>query len=976
MKKAFWQCCCLLALMCLQQTKLDAQRMDYVPGQFLIWLEDKGTLDSFVEDHSSLDNLPTGFVPKKILIPNHAIFLFQFDPAINETAFLNDLKEDKRVKIIQYNHWLENRSLIPDDSLFNQQWNFLNTNGGADIDADLAWEITTGGTTPSGNDIVIALIDDGIDPDHPDLQPNLWQNNAEIPYNGIDDDGNGYIDDYAGWNVQANFDLVQYGIHGVQVSGLLGAKGDNGEGIAGINWDVKIMPIVGISGIESEIIEAYGYALNQRQLWNDTNGAQGAFVSVTNTSWGADFGSPDDYPLWCEMFDLLGEAGIISVAATTNSNVDVDVEGDMPTSCSSPYLITVTATDENDQRNFAGYGLESIDLAAPGEDILTTDIFGQYSILTGTSFACPQVAGLAALLYSAPCEQLDVLSLSAPADAANLVRDAILAGVDPVPQLEEEVNTGGRLNAFHAVETLLDGCTACLSPVGLEVQTDNDSTALVQWVSIPGTIETVLQWREAGNADWNIVPNAETPYFLEGLAACAEYEVRLKALCDGQESQSITQGIFTTLGCCEAPDGLQLIEINEEDGILCWDAVYGASSYTYQYKLESDPTWSDPVTTGGTTVMLSGLMPCESYQFLLQAACGIDQQSPYSIIAFEVPGCEDCSEQNYCFPEFSPWFEWIESFSINGQEILTGNNDGYYQHTDVAFNLTPGGTYSFSIVPGFSDWTYPEYYMIWIDYDQDEIFDQPTELVWSNEDPTDQVITDTITLDTTALPGITRLRLIQVFGNSGTFSCTVFEEYGETEDYCIYIDDSQSPGLPCMTNVEFEASNILEESALISWNSDSLASQYAFRWRKEVDQDWNESIIEDSQLQLTGLDECTIYEVQVQTLCGANAGAFSESYLFQTACIQNAISLSAKAGKILVYPNPFEDELFFKGASETDYQLALFSVDGRLLQQWEISTGLEPESRLLGLNLKLAAGMYYLRWQSEGAAGVFPLVHH
>ncbi|MCB0680027.1 MAG: S8 family serine peptidase, partial [Saprospiraceae bacterium] len=123
----------------------------------------------------------------------------------------------------------------------------------ADIDATEAWDHTTGGLTPAGDTIVVAVIDDGTDPDHPDLAANLWRNYAEIPYNNIDDDDNGYIDDHWGWNVSAGIDLVQFGSHGVKVSGLIGAVGDNQTGIAGVNWDVKILNVVGITNVESEV---------------------------------------------------------------------------------------------------------------------------------------------------------------------------------------------------------------------------------------------------------------------------------------------------------------------------------------------------------------------------------------------------------------------------------------------------------------------------------------------------------------------------------------------------------------------------------------------------------------------------------------------------------------------------------------------------------------------------------------------------
>ncbi|MBP8754784.1 MAG: S8 family serine peptidase, partial [Chitinophagales bacterium] len=215
------------------------------------------------------------------------------------------------------------RSTIPNDLSFPLQWNFYNdgTTGGiadADIDADEAWDITTGGLTALGDSIVIAVIDDGFDINHLDL--NFWKNYNEIPSNGIDDDGNGYIDDFNGWNVLTETDVLDEYLHGTHVSGIAGAKGNNGFGVTGVNWDVKIMAVsIGLAVYESNALEAYAYVFDQRKLYDETNGEKGAFVVVTNSSFGIDYQLPEDYPIWCAMYDSLGRLGILNAAATINS---------------------------------------------------------------------------------------------------------------------------------------------------------------------------------------------------------------------------------------------------------------------------------------------------------------------------------------------------------------------------------------------------------------------------------------------------------------------------------------------------------------------------------------------------------------------------------------------------------------------------------------------------------------------------------
>ena len=291
------------------------------------------------------------------------------------------------------------RRNIPDDMQFDQQWALHNVgqSGGtedADIDAPEAWDIATGGITPLGDTIVVAVIDGGMLLTHGDLTPNLWTNWGEIPGNGIDDDNNGYIDDVHGWDAYSSDGSVPSDGHGTHVAGIVGAKGNNGVYVAGVNWDVKLMPIAGSSGTTSIVLEAYGYALDQRAIYDSTGGSLGAFVVATNSSFGvnnADCNS-GNYSLWNDMYDALGHYGILSCGATMNNNSNVDVTGDVPTGCESDYMIAVTNTTRNDAKNSgAAYGETTIDLGAPGTQILSTYTGGGTSSLTGTSMASPHV---------------------------------------------------------------------------------------------------------------------------------------------------------------------------------------------------------------------------------------------------------------------------------------------------------------------------------------------------------------------------------------------------------------------------------------------------------------------------------------------------------------------------------------------------------------------------------------------------------
>lgn len=341
---------------------------------------------------------------------------------------------------------------VPNDSRYNEQWPLPL------IDAEMAWEEVTHGETHDGREIVIAVIDNSFQISHPDLTNNIWTNDAEIPGDFIDNDDNGYVDDYKGLSVKQGNDNHPLGIHGTKVSGIIGAEGNNNLGIAGVNWKIKLMIISGADN-SADIIEGYNYVLDQRRLYNQTNGAEGAFVVATNLSAGSSYQFGSSFPMWCGMYDKLGEAGIINITATDNSDYNVDEEGDMPTTCESQYLLTVTSTDRFDRKVIeSAFGPIYVDLGAPGDETFSTTNGDGYDTFTGTSAASPHVAGAVGLLYAANCPQLISNSLQFPASAALTIKEAILNSVTSLPDLVGRSVSGGRLNIFAAMGELAMLC--------------------------------------------------------------------------------------------------------------------------------------------------------------------------------------------------------------------------------------------------------------------------------------------------------------------------------------------------------------------------------------------------------------------------------------------------------------------------------------------------------------------------------------
>ena len=500
---------------------------DYKEGEIIVMFKSPEDAVSFTRNYSSI-NLSV----KEELVKDMNIYLFQYDIQKSNSvdALLSVMRSDK-VAIAQFNHYFKERVVIPNDTRFAEQWDKNNTGqtGGtpdADIDAPEAWDISTGGTTVFGDTIVVAIVDGGQQIDHQDL--NTWRNWAEIPANGIDDDNNGYIDDINGWNAGSNNGTIPANQHGTHCAGIAGAKGNNNLGVAGVNWNVKTMPVVYGSATEANSVKAYGYVLKQRKIYNSSNGTQGAFVVSTNSSWGIDNGQPSNYPLWCAFYDSLGKAGILSAGAGPNNNVNIDVVGDMPTTCPSNFMIAVTNTTNTDAKNSgAGYGVINMDLGAPGTSILSTVPTNSYGLLTGTSMATPQVAGAVGLMYAGASSLFIQLSKTNPDSAALLFKQFILSSVDTLPSLAGITVSNGRLNVSKMLQKVRVSNVPVLNPFSLRTP-------------LAGTTLTSLPFGTTQyNITWDTSATGATYRFVFGSPTTSPRKISIPA---GTNSITLTSG--------------------------------------------------------------------------------------------------------------------------------------------------------------------------------------------------------------------------------------------------------------------------------------------------------------------------------------------------------------------------------------------------------------------------------------------------
>lgn len=950
-------------------TLLDAQELKFRLGETLVRVDHDVDPNALANSYAAKFNDPDLKV-LGLISPQLNIWLFGFNHnKVHAGHLVQALNEDIKVLVAQNNHLFSPRSLTPGDPMFTSQWQWDNTGQGggiigADISALEAWDNVTGGVTANGDTIVVAVVDDGIDLDHEDFQGNLWVNRFEIPDNESDDDNNGFVDDYYGWNANSENDDVGSGSHGVSVSGMIGARGDNGIGITGINWDVKIMTFRYAGANEASAIQAYSYALWHRQRYNETNGAEGAFVVATNSSWGNDFGQPSEAPLWCAFYDTLGAHGILSAAATMNRDENVDVVGDLPTACASEFLISVTSSTRSDQRASAAYGKETIDVAAPGANVFTARPNDNYNEQNGTSFASPTVAGLIGLLYSVPCNVLPDLAMINPSEAARIVRDAIFNGVDKLPQFEDELKFGGRVNAHQSVLLLLDNCGECPRAVGLSQLDATDTEATLFWVGNDSVTSFDLQWRPVGTEDWTLVEDAKPPLTLDGLKACVEYEFQVNNICGDTTSMFSVSGFFTTDGCCSIPENLQVLNTSVNSASIHWNELLAARNYHLEVREEPDGMWME-ITTNDAQVFLDELQACTTYGLRVNTDCDTAMSDFTDILKFKTLGCGACTDSTYCISEGNDASgEWIQSVRFEMMENVSGPNGGYASFEESGFVFEPGEKYEVSLTPGFSQGQFEQLWRIWVDLDLNGEYTEE-ELIFDPDNSSNTVVTDTLFFPAEAQEGTTRMRIamkFRGFSANKPQSCGGFQ-FGEVEDYCIDVRSSIVID-NCPKAAMTDTVGTFTSGAIISWENIENALGFNYRYKPSESSDWEVMVTLDTFAVLDGLDFCTDYDFQLLTVCPQDTSSFSDTLRFKTRCSTGTSDLPpALFSEVKVYPNPFNHQvqLSVEAIESLNGKIYLSDVYGNIVMERKLTLSggenFQLEIRDLG---GLPSGAYFL----------------
>jgi subtilisin family serine protease len=519
---------------------------------------------------------------------------------------------------------------IPNDQYFSQQWALLNTGQfanstpNADISAPKAWDISTG-----SRDIIIAVIDSGIDYSHPDFVSNMWTNSGETNcFDGIDNDGDGYIDDCKGWNFFSNTnDPVDDNEHGTHVAGIIGAVGNNSIGITGVMWNVKLMPlkIFGADGTSdtAKEIAAIDYAISLKN--------RGENIKVINASFSrsGDFSIPEQ-----QAIASANTAGLLFVTAAGNGGGSFCDDGDAnnndvspcyPANYNLPNIISVAATDRNDRlASFSNFGSSSVHVAAPGAFILSTVptsiLLNGYDFLYGTSMATAHVSGLAGLLYS----YYNSFNLSQ-------IRGMIMRYVDEKTALESGIYSKGRIDAYKAMSSLL-------TPENLAATSMSPSQINLSWSDKATGEDGYKIGRKIAGGSYSLLTTlpegSESYQDNNGLIDGTKYYYRVWAYNTiPADSQYLETSATTSLS---PPTGLTATAISSSEVNLIWK---NNSKSEDGYKIERSISGDDYVVIRQlygqsiTTFNDSGLNPSTTYYYKVIAFNSIAPDSLSSNVA-------------------------------------------------------------------------------------------------------------------------------------------------------------------------------------------------------------------------------------------------------------------------------------------------------------------------------------------------------
>lgn len=588
---------------------------------------------------------------------------------------------------------------LPNDPFLDNQWYHNNTGQfvgapgtvGADISSPQAWDITIGSRST-----VIGVIDTGVDYTHPDLAANIYINPGEIAGNGVDDDANGFIDDVRGWDFGDLDNNPQDDIvgHGTMVAGTIGAVGNDGRGISGVNWDISIMPLkiadrFGVL-VGSAIIASNDYATMMRE--------RGVNLVATNNSYGgigSDFYAdlPTGILAERDAIERYIASGGTFVASAGNDSLDNDsIFTAYPASYNVPGIISVAATDNQDNlASFSNYGAETVDLAAPGVYTYTTTVGGGYAYPSGTSFSGPIVAGAVGLIKT-----------YRPDASAVEIRKALIDSADPVPSMQNRAVSGGRLNMYRALQIIgLAGPTVRLvtpGPVAGQLDPTSSTQQPLDKITvkfnkaIDGTGLSTQNFRLIGagtddqfnTGDDLVIPILSTTLSPDGTTVTAALDLSGTGGRLPVDLYDLTLRAFISSSA----------QIRDTDGNLLYGNIASGTDYNYDFRIVAvtgDYEFND--TLASATPVVFGTSGTASFTGVTLGN-GIHGNADVDFYRIDMPRGGQITSQIFAQRRSVPSSldSYLRLFNAAGEEIAA-NDQFSGSDSFISYFVSTGGTY-------------------------------------------------------------------------------------------------------------------------------------------------------------------------------------------------------------------------------------------------------------------------------------------
>ena len=822
------------------------------------------------------------------------IYRLEFDDQANVSDILRTLQKSSRVAFAERapKNYL---SALPNDPEIGNLW-FLET-----IEAEAGWDLSA-----PKKDVVVAVVDDAVSIGHEDLEANVWRNTQELNgTRGVDDDGNGYIDDFYGWDGAMNDNNPnppsnandQYFMHGTHVAGTVGAVTNNGRGIPAISYNsAKIMACKGArdsDGALSGIWEAFAYALANNP-------------DIISNSWGRGVSEDGTPPAPLAQFEraLLDEAfqkGIVVLFAAGNENSNIA----WPAAYES--VIAVAATGRlstrvaDEKASYSNFG-SWVDIAAPGSQIFSLSPGpNRYVNLNGTSMATPNTASLVALMMA-----------HAPDFTANQIVNCLLSSTDNIDAQNPNFNGllgSGRINVRKAIECVSNTSSPdCGVPANLSVSNLTNTEATLNWEVVNGATGYNVEIRAVGNSNWfsfqeNPFPNNLVN--IVGLAEGTSYEFRVQAVCGQSLSVFSSPFSFQTPGG-ENPIGSACVSFNDlylnfSEGGDCnnnpivedfqvWtneayriNACVPGQTYTFSICNEYNPnTWEARLTAAlidendAPTDVLATIEGC-ALSFTIPS----EFPNPVNVIVV-VADAEDCGgatqqvdngipslscegTTDACLSFNSLYNDFSSGGDCNNNPIVAD----FQVWTNEAYNVNacvPGQTYTFSFCDGYTPSTWQAQITVAV-LDENNV---PTDVLATVEgcelsftipsdfqDPVNVVV---IISDATDCGGATQ----EVDNGTPSLSC----EGGEVS---------------CSIPASLRAEDIANNEAFLAWDAVDGSDSYTVQARQIGAQEWLEAIgFTDTRIRFFDILSCTEYEFRVRAQCGSEVSEFSDPFRFTT----------------------------------------------------------------------------------------------